>query len=265
MKLALVSPLPPCPSPWAAAALELIESLSREHDVEVFLEHQFSVAPQVLGSVSVRPAGDLPHHIRTDDALPIYLVADDIHSLHQFRFLGSWPGIAVLPRRLDTLAAQLSEQTDSNRIGLFPGFTAAHAANGGALASAIGEMSRGAVFTETSSPIQTDAITAKLLETLAVLDHPIPSAKEERPSVQAVVVSYNSKTIIDPCLRSLVDQDYPDVQITMVDNASSDWRFQYQFRPPQSKWIQRRIHQHDDSGWYDIGHYQPAAFGSHKR
>lgn len=227
MKLALVSPLPPCSSPWAAAALELIEHLGREHDVEVFLEHQFSVAPQVLRSVSVRPAGDLPHHIRTDDALPIYLVADDIHSLHQFRFLGSWPGIAVLPRRLDTLAARLAEQTDSNRIGLFPGFTAAHAANGGALASAIGEMSRGAVFTETSSPIQTDAITATLLETLAKLGDRIPSAKEERPSVQAVVVSYNSKTIIDPCLRSLVDQDYPDVQITMVDNASSDGTASY--------------------------------------
>lgn len=227
MKLALVSPLPPCTSPWAAAALVLIKHLSRDHQVEVFLEHQYSVAPRVLESVSVRPAGDLPHCIRTDDALPIYLIADDIHSLHQFRFLGSTPGIAVLPRRLDTLAAQLSVQAHGNPIALFPGFTAAHAANGGALAAAIAEMSRGAIFTDTSGPTEPEALATQLLEIHAVLDDLVPSANEHRPPVQVVVVSYNSKTIIAPCLRSLVDQDYPDLQITVVDNASADGTASY--------------------------------------
>ncbi len=235
MKLALVSPLPSCPSPscpspLAAVAVELIEHLSREHELQVFLEQPFSMNPRVFtavsrsvsGPVSVRPAGDLPHCIRTDGAVPIYVVADDIHSLHQLRFLGSFPGVSVLPHRLDTLASQLSVQIDGNPVPLFPGFTATHASDGGALASSIAEMSRGAVFADTSGPTDPEAIAAQVLDILAVLDDPLPSANENRPTVQAVVVSYNSKSIIEPCLRSLEHQDYPELQITVVDNASSD-------------------------------------------
>lgn len=43
-----------------------------------------------------------------------------------------------------------------------------------------------------------------------------------RPSSSIVVVSYNTAAYIEACLMSLLELDYPDVEIIVVDNASSD-------------------------------------------
>lgn len=42
------------------------------------------------------------------------------------------------------------------------------------------------------------------------------------PSVEAMVLAYKSKDYIAPCLQSLLDQDWPDLKITVLDNASGD-------------------------------------------
>ena len=42
------------------------------------------------------------------------------------------------------------------------------------------------------------------------------------PKVEAVVVAYNGAKFIAPSLQSLLDQDYPNLAITVVDNASQD-------------------------------------------
>lgn len=47
-------------------------------------------------------------------------------------------------------------------------------------------------------------------------------AQRRWPSVEAVVIAYNGKAFIDGCLRSLVEQDYPNLKVTVVDNASAD-------------------------------------------
>jgi GT2 family glycosyltransferase len=50
---------------------------------------------------------------------------------------------------------------------------------------------------------------------------PRPAA-ERQPPVTAVVIGYNSKDIVGPCLQTLLDQDYPDLEVVVVDNASKD-------------------------------------------
>ncbi len=42
------------------------------------------------------------------------------------------------------------------------------------------------------------------------------------PQVEAMVLAYKSKSYISPCLQSLLDQDWPDLKITVLDNASGD-------------------------------------------
>jgi GT2 family glycosyltransferase len=42
------------------------------------------------------------------------------------------------------------------------------------------------------------------------------------PRVEAMVLAYKSKHYIAPCLQSLLDQDWPDLKITVLDNASGD-------------------------------------------
>lgn len=42
------------------------------------------------------------------------------------------------------------------------------------------------------------------------------------PKVEAMVLAYKSKDYISPCIESLLDQDYPNLTITVIDNASGD-------------------------------------------
>src|SRR4051812_6197217 len=42
------------------------------------------------------------------------------------------------------------------------------------------------------------------------------------PTASVVVVSYNTSGYIEACIESLMALDYPDVEIIVVDNASTD-------------------------------------------
>ena len=44
----------------------------------------------------------------------------------------------------------------------------------------------------------------------------------EQPLVSFIVVSWNSAKYIEACIRSIAEQSYPNVEIILVDNASSD-------------------------------------------
>src|SRR5947209_19752319 len=43
-----------------------------------------------------------------------------------------------------------------------------------------------------------------------------------QPSASIVVVSYNTSAHIETCLLSLLELDYPQVEIIVVDNGSTD-------------------------------------------
>ncbi len=49
----------------------------------------------------------------------------------------------------------------------------------------------------------------------------------ESPLVSVVLVNYNGRNFLEPCLRSLLDQSHKPVEIIMVDNASSDGSVEY--------------------------------------
>src|SRR5689334_16249619 len=42
------------------------------------------------------------------------------------------------------------------------------------------------------------------------------------PAVSVIVVTYNARPFVCACLEALVAQDYPRLQVIVVDNASSD-------------------------------------------
>ncbi len=48
-----------------------------------------------------------------------------------------------------------------------------------------------------------------------------------KPKVSVVVVNYNGKKFLDKCLSSLKNQTYPNFEIILVDNASSDGSVEY--------------------------------------
>jgi GT2 family glycosyltransferase len=48
------------------------------------------------------------------------------------------------------------------------------------------------------------------------------AAAPRAPKVEAVVISYNGRQFIGPAIRSLLEQDWPALRVTVVDNASSD-------------------------------------------
>ncbi|MFZ7137134.1 MAG: glycosyltransferase [archaeon] len=45
---------------------------------------------------------------------------------------------------------------------------------------------------------------------------------EIHPSVSVVVVNFNGKDLLKTCLKTLLDTDYPNFDVTVVDNASTD-------------------------------------------
>ena len=40
--------------------------------------------------------------------------------------------------------------------------------------------------------------------------------------ISAIVVNWNGKEVLSGCLRSLLDQDYEDYEVLVVDNGSED-------------------------------------------
>lgn len=45
---------------------------------------------------------------------------------------------------------------------------------------------------------------------------------QEYPLFSVIVLNYNGKGLIEPCLSSLLNNDYPNFEIILVDNASGD-------------------------------------------
>ncbi len=62
---------------------------------------------------------------------------------------------------------------------------------------------------------------AALRQAVAAIATP-PSPRVGGPTVEAMVLSYKSKHYISPCLESLLAQDWPNLKITVFDNASGD-------------------------------------------
>src|SRR5205807_7005525 len=48
------------------------------------------------------------------------------------------------------------------------------------------------------------------------------SRRSRWPKVTVVVCAYNEERTIDACLRSLADCDYPDLEVRVCDDGSSD-------------------------------------------
>jgi len=49
-----------------------------------------------------------------------------------------------------------------------------------------------------------------------------PSPAPRRPAVTVIAVNYNGRELIEPLGRSLLAQDYPETELVLVDNGSSD-------------------------------------------
>jgi GT2 family glycosyltransferase len=55
-----------------------------------------------------------------------------------------------------------------------------------------------------------------------VFDRPLSGLLADTPPVSVVVCSYNGSKTLDACLRSLLEIDYPDYEVILVDDGSTD-------------------------------------------
>ncbi|MEM0007923.1 MAG: glycosyltransferase family A protein [Candidatus Bathyarchaeia archaeon] len=46
--------------------------------------------------------------------------------------------------------------------------------------------------------------------------------KRDKPLVSVIIPTYNSEKTIDACLRSVMEQTYPNIEVIVVDNYSKD-------------------------------------------
>lgn len=69
---------------------------------------------------------------------------------------------------------------------------------------------------------RTETTAAALRTAAAAVGDPAIRPVTGGPQVEAMVLAYKSKDYIAPCLQSLLDQDWPDLKITVLDNASGD-------------------------------------------
>jgi O-antigen biosynthesis protein len=72
-----------------------------------------------------------------------------------------------------------------------------------------------------------------------VFKSPLSLLLEETPRVSVVVCSYNGGTTLEECLRSLCALDYPDYEVIVVDDGSTDYTPEILARFPEV----RAIHQ----------------------
>lgn len=81
------------------------------------------------------------------------------------------------------------------------------------------ELARGL---EKHRPEQAVARLLPCLEGIEDETRVVIGAVEKNPTAEVVVLTYNGRRFIGPCLDSLQGQDYPGLKITVVDNASTD-------------------------------------------
>jgi len=193
------------------------------------VENPYQLTPGVAGDVPVHPLADLPWLLQTEKVdLPVFFVADDIRHFAQLRYVSLCPGVLVLDRQeLPALAAALTVDL-CGKPQVFLHELSAELNPGGSgkeLAAVLQALSLATLFDLAGSDVARAA--DRLLETCQRVHTPARSLlranKRERwPSVEAVVIGYNSKDIVGPCLQTLLDQDYPNLRVTVVDNDSKD-------------------------------------------
>jgi hypothetical protein len=201
MKLALVSPLPPLPCRAAEVVLKLIPRLARADDVELhlFAHAPEQVAPGFSRHFPLHPTADLPHLLRSGEIdLPVYVFDVSDYHFHQLRLMSRHAGIVA------TLATK--------------------AEVGGWLPDQYKEVLHHCEAYLQAS--QVDMILEVARERAQVGHRTIPDDRHW-PTVETVTVAYNSRRIIGSCLRALLAQDYDNLKITVVDNASADGTADY--------------------------------------
>ena len=242
MKPALSAPLPLWTTPMAKLAAGLLRGMQRRGSVHALVENPYRTQPGLVPGEWLRPLCDLPL-LRQEGRIdvPLYLVGNDLLHLHQLRYLRMVPGLLVLPDLdLEVLRRGLQAEIGGQSRLLYHGFE-----QGDDFAALLVSMSRGVVVAtqdqaahlRQSVPDVAVHVVPELLEDadtagdrlwqiaseLPSIEPAIrPEASDDLPSVTAVVIGYNSKDIVGPCLQTLLDQDYPNLEVVVVDNASKD-------------------------------------------
>lgn len=241
MKLALAAPLPQWTIPTACLAADLLRAMNREAPTGALVENVYRTRPGLVPAELLHPLCELPELRRRGEVdLPVYVVGDDQLHLHQLRYVRMVPGLLVLPRlELERLHACLSVTIGGRRLPFVRGFDTSPE-----LAAVLAAMSRAvAVGSEEDAARlralapgvavhavpelgRDDAAAAARLRAIAAALPPgpafVPEDEALLPPVTAVVIGYNSRDLVGPCLQTLLDQDYPHLEIVVVDNASGD-------------------------------------------
>jgi len=76
------------------------------------------------------------------------------------------------------------------------------------------------------SEVEPDRILASARRRMSPPPGVIPEDRQW-PAVETVTVAYNSRAIIGQCLQALLDQEYDNLTVTVVDNASTDGTADY--------------------------------------
>ncbi len=50
----------------------------------------------------------------------------------------------------------------------------------------------------------------------------IPLKLPGEPSVSVILVTWNGLPDVEPCIRSIIDHDYPNLECIVIDNGSTD-------------------------------------------
>jgi len=79
----------------------------------------------------------------------------------------------------------------------------------------------------------------------------------EKKSVSVNILSYNGEKLIEPCLKSVFTQSYPDIEVLVIDNASKDKSIEVaeNFAHENMKFPIRIIGNKNNAG-FAVGHNQ---------
>ncbi len=242
MKPALSAPLPLWTTSTARLAQTLLRGMQDRQPTHALVENPYRTQPGLVPPEQLSPISDLPTLVQSGDVdTPIYLVGDDRLHLHQLRYIRMVPGLLVLHGdSLANLRQQIFVELDGQQLTFYRGFD-----DHEDLRVTLGRMSRGVcVATEAERtglqsllgdvPVhlvpeleqEPERAAERLLEICAQLppiaQQIVPEDLTDCPKVTAVVIGYNSRDIVGPCLQTLLDQDYPNLDVVVVDNASAD-------------------------------------------
>ena len=212
----------------------------------MFVENPFQVRPWITPASDLFPICDLPARLSAQHVdVPVYLVGDDARHVHQLRYAVSRPGVLVfldadlsaLEDACSVVLSGLGDQAHAFIPEVCDGATPLAATLGRAASAvaAIDEQVASALRSTLGAGTEVHVLSSDAPEAARQLSdlaaQPAAAAAETSPppcpKVAALVVSYNSVDIIGPCLESLVTQDYPNLEVLVVDNASADGTAQF--------------------------------------